>query len=826
MRLVGTLAAALGALVLSGPGAAAPGIESISPAVADRGGTVRVTGNGFGGPTVRITVGGEPVALLSATGSMASFRVPALGPVGEVTVEARNPGGLVGRVGLTVRFDGHTAAVADEEAAVSADVGNDGGTIGVAGMTLAIPAGAVPEGTTITATPLRSLTGSPFAGRPVGLKLEPSGLVLLRPASLTLPKPTGAGTVVGFGFDGDGTDFHLVPATVSGSAVEVKVWHFSGAGTLTATLSELSAVLDYQTTRAHGRAEQRIAAALVDAELNGSDPAQAIFDALAVWRVSVDNGLQIVRDTGRLDFFELAFGEWQAWLAFVQEYRDSLTAAHNSFLDAAIQLDRSLATAAAYDVGVNVLAGCIGPGVPRSALRDVLRLATAVVVGALPIDQANDPNQRQLPTGDGLARACLDVELLAFEHAPTFARNRDNRFTARARVVFWDGPPSTTIPLRYRLRDASAGPTPSLASGTSATGAYEDSLTPATLGSRTYELTADLDTGGGDAVLRAFFDRTTETLLVRERLDLLGRRPGDAGFTDSIGSVSPGTAVSLRVRLAGDDVAAKTVTLTHDGNGGLPASAITDANGEATISYTAPASAQIELVIATIAEGAFTSGDAIVITTRDPVVVTVTPSFGFAGAGGTVQFGAAVTGTPDDRVSWNVSGGGTISASGLFTAGSVSGTFTVTAVSLAEPSSTGTAFVMVSSATVQGRYTGTICRFDDLGDSNCADGLILDYGCSFQSNIHAGATCGWFSGQGIQQVPNTIPLCFIETDGTTAGGAFTGRVTFCRFRPASTYERTRIEGTIGNGRLEAQVYAPGFDGTERLWERISFTKVP
>ena len=89
-----------------------------------------------------------------------------------------------------MRFDGQAAAVADAAAAVR-PVGADGGTIAVEGMELAIPAGAVPEGTEITATPLRSLQGSPFAAAPVGLKLEPSGIVLLQPATLTLPKPSG-----------------------------------------------------------------------------------------------------------------------------------------------------------------------------------------------------------------------------------------------------------------------------------------------------------------------------------------------------------------------------------------------------------------------------------------------------------------------------------------------------------------------------------------------------------------------------------------------------------------------------------------------------------
>ena len=448
--------------------------------------------------------------------------------------------------------------------------------------------------------------------------------MLLRPATLTLPKPSGTGTVVGFGFDGDGDELHLVPAKLAGDTVELKVWHFSGAGTLTARLSELNAVLSYETTRAHGRAEQRIATALIDAAENGSDPGPAIFDALANWRLSVSNGLQVARDAARLDFFELAFGEWQAWQAYVQEYRDSVTPDQASTFDIFIRFDSSLATAAAYDIGLNLLAGCVGPGVPRSALRDVLRLATPVVMAALPIDQANDPSQRQLPTGDGLARACLDIELLTFDHAPTFARNRDNDFTAESRVKFWDGPASTTIAVRYQLRDATTGPTAPLASGTSTTGSYEDNITPAGLGTHHYELTVDLDTGGNDEVLASFFDRQTDVVEVRERLDLQARRPSDVAFGDLVGSVGPGGTVFLRIRLAGDDVAGKTITLTHDENGSVASTTTTDTNGEAFLTYGAPATAQIELVTATITEAGLESGDAVVITTIAPPAAGVT----------------------------------------------------------------------------------------------------------------------------------------------------------------------------------------------------------
>ncbi|NUT56622.1 MAG: hypothetical protein HOQ03_11670, partial [Thermoleophilia bacterium] len=229
----------------------------------------------------------------------------------------------------------------------------------------------------------------------------------------------------------------------------------------------------------------------------------------------------------------------------------------------------------------------------------------------------------------------------------------------------------------------------------------------------------------------------------------------------------------------------------------------------------------------TVTDGAFTTGDGLVVTTREPIAVAVSPSFGFVDAGGTLQFTATVTGTSDQRVSW-VAAGGSISASGLYTAGPTAGVFAVRAVSLADPTVSGTASVQVTDDNVEGRYSpGTVCLFNDVGDENCSTGgFILDYHCSWQSNLHAGTTCGWFSGQGFQQVPSSIPLCFFETDGTKAGGAFVGKVTFCRFRPASNYAATRIEGTIGDGRLEFSVFAPGFDGTERLWERISMTKAP
>ena len=815
------LIVALAALATAQSAWAAPAplrVTSISPATADRGELVTIAGSGFGAHNLQVSVGGERVALVSATGSTARFRVPALGPVGDVTVEARNPGGHVGRIGLTVRFDGHTAAVADTAAAVAESVGADGGTIAVAGMQLAIPAGAVPEGTTITATPLRSLQGSPFAAAPVGLKLEPSGLVLLEPATLTLPRPSGTGALVGIGFNSDGDGFHLVPHRLVGDTVQLKVWHFSGAGVLNASLDELAAVLRYEPTPAHELAEQRIAAALVDAQVNGSNPGAAIFGALRDWRTSsVSQGLSIARTTTRLDFFELAFGEWLAWLAYLQEYRDTLAAADSSFFDTAVrEIDRPSATNAAAAVARRQLERCLGPDLPRAALRDVIRVAAAVNLAGLPIQETEADGARPLPEGPNLPGACVDVRITAIEHAAAFARNRDNRFTVRAEVVFWSGEPSTTVPLRYRL----AG----IATETTSNGRFTLTRRPSELGTDELTLTVDLDTNGTDTVLRTIFEQRLLSIPVRERLELHARRAADLNFADTIGSVAPGSAVLLRIRLAGDNVAAVPITLTHDATGTVPATATTDPNGVALVTYTAPASPAIELVNATVTDNGFAMGDAIVITTREAVLVTVTPSFGFASAGGTVQFSAAVTGTTNAAVTWSAAGG-SIDGNGQYTAGSTAGVFTVTATSVADPTVTGTASVQITTTNVSGLYAGERCVHYQGQVISCGQAW-LRYACNRQSFVGNGTVCGWpttdlFQPIGFARinVPAIIRFCEVETSGTAGGGAFTGRITFCHppplsFVDASYYSGYTISGSVGGGRLTMDVGYPDSGGVE------------
>jgi hypothetical protein len=82
--------------------AVAARIDRISPTSARRGETATITGIGFGARNVRIAVGGVAAQVLTATGSMATFRVPPGAPPGLTTVTATNPGGHTGSIGFRV----------------------------------------------------------------------------------------------------------------------------------------------------------------------------------------------------------------------------------------------------------------------------------------------------------------------------------------------------------------------------------------------------------------------------------------------------------------------------------------------------------------------------------------------------------------------------------------------------------------------------------------------------------------------------------------------------------------------------------------------------
>ena len=99
-----TLAVAAGMGSVPPPAfAAACHISSIIPACAAVGDTVTLTGNGFGAPNVRVTVGGVTAPVVSASGKKVTFRVPAGVPSGLTAAIATNPGGQTDSIALRVK---------------------------------------------------------------------------------------------------------------------------------------------------------------------------------------------------------------------------------------------------------------------------------------------------------------------------------------------------------------------------------------------------------------------------------------------------------------------------------------------------------------------------------------------------------------------------------------------------------------------------------------------------------------------------------------------------------------------------------------------------
>jgi hypothetical protein len=114
--------------------------------------------------------------------------------------------------------------------------------------------------------------------------------------------------------------------------------------------------------------------------------------------------------------------------------------------------------------------------------------------------------------------------------------------------------------------------------------------------------------------------------------------------------------------------------------------------------YTAPSTAGSYTVTATSMADSTKSASAILtVTAPATVAVSVSPSAASLSTGGTQQFTATVTGTRNTAVTWSASGG-TVSASGLYTAPSLAGTYVVTATSAADPTKSASAVVTVVGA--------------------------------------------------------------------------------------------------------------------------------
>jgi hypothetical protein len=526
--------------------------------------------------------------------------------------------------------------------------------------------------------------------------MEPEGLHFLIPATLTIPRPAGLldSQIVGFGFTGGGTGFHLKPKDSSSGPIVLQVLHFSGGGAANATLTEVNRTLGYEPTPAQELAEQQIAAAQNQFP-NPSDQLIPTFNALKDWfDHSVYTGLQVVGDS--LDNLELALGEWVAWVGEVESFRKNFDLPNAFSQDLALG-QRSAADDAAHIADL-VLAGCTGAGVnPLASLRPVLRLSADLQAIEqarairLTIENTITPAGRRLPPATALPFSCLHVKIEGITHAPKLAFLHDNSYAADVGVVFWNAPdPNHSIPVVLTLLDQTDVVIPPT---TATDGHLKTTVKPTLLGNRAYVLQAELEAAAADDTLKALSDQEADTTPVRARIEL-----------QSDATIKPGETVHLRTLLAGDGMVNGTVTYTLDGIGSLSVSSgITDADGETGVDYMASPDnhPSVARITASFDDGSGPVEGFANITIKPDVHVLVGPPTVQLSTGGTTQFTALITGVNDTSVTWSKSGGGTIDQTGFYTAPQTPGTFTVTATSNEDPTAKDSATVtVVSSGTI------------------------------------------------------------------------------------------------------------------------------
>jgi hypothetical protein len=205
-------------------------------------------------------------------------------------------------------------------------------------------------------------------------------------------------------------------------------------------------------------------------------------------------------------------------------------------------------------------------------------------------------------------------------------------------------------------------------------------------------------TGGGEAVTDFLTFTIKGAVVLNENV-----RPRSGAPSNPAPGQAPvvhnGTdaSVTADVQVGGSRVPNLPVQFTLTGPGQLTTrNSQTDEFGQAETLYVPPASGSgtASITVTTRVDGAMITQSLSVQHNPIPATVTISPANSTVGFNRTQQFTASVSGPPDHSVTWSATGG-SISNTGLFTAGSTQGSFTVTARSVADPSASAQTNVFV-----------------------------------------------------------------------------------------------------------------------------------
>lgn len=167
----------------------------------------------------------------------------------------------------------------DTANAVSEVVTPRGATLAAAGedgtfFTLTIPKGALRANQRITMIPIRKVDGLPLKdGARAAVQLEPEGLRLLKPATLTIEVAQHVATAeqVAFAYVGRGSDVHLYPAGGDSLQTELELLHFSGYGFGKAPPGDPGVEMLQHAAAQEARLEARAAAVIQEAKARKGD---------------------------------------------------------------------------------------------------------------------------------------------------------------------------------------------------------------------------------------------------------------------------------------------------------------------------------------------------------------------------------------------------------------------------------------------------------------------------------------------------------------------------------------------------------------------------
>lgn len=192
-----------------------------------------------------------------------STEPPPLPPLPPLTPPVGQPGRPLSVQPTTSAKQRVTRVVTPEAGGTLSTTGPDGTR-----YTLVIPPKAVYDSIEIAMTPLSAVGGLPLSGDLTGgVQLEPDGLRLAQMATLTI-EPVNAvdrSSLNGFGYYGNGEDFHLYPTRVTQGGVAIQLFHFSGWGIGKGTAADRAT----QLARTPGHWEAAVVQAIIDRDVTG-----------------------------------------------------------------------------------------------------------------------------------------------------------------------------------------------------------------------------------------------------------------------------------------------------------------------------------------------------------------------------------------------------------------------------------------------------------------------------------------------------------------------------------------------------------------------------